>query len=56
MKISDKQCETFISLSEYMPELLTKGIPKDREFFFNVLNTIHKNCIDQIVYNSIKGR
>ena len=38
------------------PEITEKGIPKDREFFFNVLNTLKPNCMDKIVYNAMLNR
>ena len=34
------------------PELKHKDKPKDRDFFFNVLNTMKEGTIDKIVYNA----
>ena len=34
------------------PELKYKDKPKDRDFFFNVLNTMKEGTIDKIVYNA----
>ena len=31
-------------------------LPADREFFFNLLNTLKPGSIEEIVYNSIKQR
>ena len=32
--------EMYNKLLQYCPEIKTKGSPKDRNFFFNVLNTV----------------
>ena len=37
----------------FCPELDQKDTPKDRAFFFNVLNTIEKRCMEKIVFNSV---
>ena len=39
-------------IGEYCPELLSKDQPKDRDFFYNVLNTIKPRCIEQIIDNT----
>ena len=41
---------------ELCPEIEEKGYPKDRDFFFNCLNTLQPNCIDKIVRNAILNR
>ena len=33
-----------------------KSVPKDRTFFFNILNTLEHRIVDKFVYNSIKLR
>ena len=43
-------------LSRYCPELKNNKPPKDRTFFFNVLNTLKHKCMDSIVYNAIVAR
>ena len=41
------------TLLNYCPELEFKSNPKDRSFFYNVLNTIKPNCVDKIVRNAL---
>ena len=43
-------------LIDLCPELNYKNKPKDREFFFNVLNTLIPNSVDRIVRNSFINR
>ena len=40
----------------YCPELKEKKYPKDRTFFFNVLNTIKHGFVDNMVLNAIESR
>ena len=40
-------------LRDYCPELEYRDRPKDREFFFNILNTINKKCMEPIVFNAV---
>ena len=40
----------------YCPELERKAHPKDRDFFFNILNTIEVNIVDRMLHNAIKKR
>ena len=40
------------SLLDLCPELSHKEEPKDRDFFFNVLNTIIPHCATSMVYNA----
>ena len=41
---------------DYCPELKHNKWPKDRTFFFNVLNTIEAKCVDRMVINAMKQR
>ena len=47
---------TYNRLIEFCPELKDKKRPKDREFFYNILNTLIPKCVDRMVYNSIVKR
>ena len=40
----------------YCPELEYKNKPKDREFFYNILNTITKGSVEKLVYNAHLSR
>ena len=40
----------------YCPELKERNRPKDRTFFFNVLNTIKPNFVDNVVLKAIENR
>ena len=33
----------------YCPELKYKTRPKDSDFFFNILNTVKKHCVDKMI-------
>ena len=39
-----------------MPELTITGRPKDRRYFFNVLNTLKSDIVEKIVFNSYMSR
>ena len=39
-------------LSKHNPDVRNRNVPKDREFFFNVLNTLKKDYVNKIVYNA----
>ena len=39
-----------------MPELKKSKIPKDRKFFFNVLNTLKPRVVDKMIYNAKEAR
>ena len=41
---NDKESWNFIL--ELCPEICTKGFPKDRDFFFNILNTLKPECME----------
>ena len=40
----------------FCPELKDRKRPKDRTFFYNVLNTIKPNFIDSVVLKAIDNR
>ena len=52
MELKTTRKDLYIELKKYLPELEFKDEPKDREFFFNVLNTLESNCIDRIIRNA----
>ena len=53
MKLKEKgKEESWKALLQYCPELSYKEQPKDRDFFYNVLNTIIPNCVTKIAYNA----
>ena len=56
MKLKENYKEDWELLIDLCPELNYKNKPKDREFFFNVLNTLIPNSIDRIVRNSFINR
>ena len=57
MKLKEKnEKETWEVLMNFCPELEYKEHPKDRDFFFNVLNTIKPECVTKIVYNATMMR
>ena len=56
MELKTKRKELYSELKQYCPELEYKENPKDRDFFFNVLNTLEPNCIDRIVRNACLNR
>ena len=39
-----------------MPELKKSKIPKDRKFFFDVLNTLKPNIVNKMVFNAKEAR
>ena len=44
------------SLQNYMPELKSSKFPKDRKFFFNILNTLKPRVVDKMIYNAKEAR
>ena len=40
----------------FCPEIKERNCPKDRTFFYNVLNTIKKGYVDNIVMNAVVAR
>ena len=43
-------------LLNYCPELKFTKKPKDRCFFYNILNTISPKCVDKMVLNAMRNR
>ena len=39
-----------------MPELTITGKPKDRRYFFNILNTLKPDIVEKIVFNAYMNR
>ena len=57
MELKDeKNLKLWKELCGYCPELHNKNKPKDRNFFFNILNTESERCMDKIVRNAILDR
>ena len=52
----EKNIFVWPKLVKFLPELETKKIPKDREFFFNILNTINPGIVERMVLLSMKKR
>ena len=56
MQIEKNKPTTYKRLIEFCPELKDKKRPKDREFFYNILNTLIPKCVDRMVYNALVKR
>ena len=42
-------CQTIPDIMKYFPDALPKGRNPDREFFFNVLNTLNEQYVAQLI-------
>ena len=51
-----KQKLLWDKILNYCPELKYTRKPKDRTFFYNILNTLYPKCINRLVYNAMKNR
>ena len=40
-------------LENIMPEIKIRDKPKDREFFYNILNTLESNVVEKMVYRAM---
>ena len=49
LKKSEKMWNKLLS---YCPELKYKSSPKDRDFFYNILNTLWPKIVEKLVYNA----
>ena len=38
-------------MGKYIPEILSDKEPHDREYFFNILNTLNSHLVKKLVYN-----
>ena len=47
---------TYKIFLNFCPEIRERKRPKDRTFFYNVLNTIKKGFVDNIVMNAVLAR
>ena len=56
MDLEMKDPKIWKLLLNYCPEIKYNRKPKDRTFFYNILNTILPKCIDKFVYNALKKR
>jgi len=56
MELKTTRKELYTKVKKYCPELEYKDEPKDREYFFNVLNTLEPNCIDKMMRNARLNR
>ena len=52
LKTDKAKEELWKDIKKYCPELEYRSNPKDRSFFFNILNTLDKDCMDKAVYNA----
>ena len=52
MELKTNKKDIWEQLKNFCPELELRDQPKDREFFYNILNKIKPNCIDKIVRNA----
>ena len=46
MRIEIDKSQVYKRLLDFCPELKDKKRPKDRDFFFNILNTLIPGCVD----------
>ncbi len=53
MNLEKNNLKIYEDLLHFCPELKIKKWPKDREFFFNILNSLKFGCIDSIVSKAI---
>ena len=49
-----EKSDTWPDLLESCPELKHAKRPKDRAYFYNILNTIIPRCVDRMVFNAMK--
>jgi len=57
MKLETDYKDLWELLKHYMPELKRKKKePKDRAFFFNILNTLSDRVVDKMVYHAEEAR
>ena len=54
--IAVKNLKSTSDIIHYCPEITTRGYPKDREYFFNVLNTLHPHSIEKMVFDAVQKR
>ena len=54
LNLEKKNSDIWNKIKLYCPELNYKSNPKDREFFFNVINTLIPNSVEKMVYNALK--
>ena len=54
LDLENEDKKVFDALIHYCPELLYKGKPKNRDYFFNVLNTLKPNIMKEIIHNAVE--
>ena len=56
MNLQENNKTLYKKILNYCPEIKYRGYPKDREFFFNILNTIEPKIVDKMVISAFKHR
>ena len=51
--IEDLKLKNDNKFLEFCPEVIWKNKPKDREYFFNIVNTLFPHKIEKMVYESV---
>ena len=46
LNLEEDDKENWNFILDLCPEIVTKGFPKDRDFFFNILNTLKPECME----------
>ena len=46
LNLNENDKENWDKILDLCPEIGTKGFPKDRDFFFNILNTLKPECME----------
>ena len=56
MNLEKSESVIYKRIVQFCPEIKHTNKPKDREFFFNILNTLKEDLVDKLVFNAIKSR
>ena len=56
MNLEKTESAIYKRILQFCPEIKYRNKPKDRGFFFNILNTLKEGIVDKLVYNAIKNR
>ena len=54
--IESKNLKQQKEILQYCPEVYDRGYPKDREYFFNILNSIFPHSIEKMVFDAVQRR
>ena len=55
-QIEIKKAALYKRLLQFCPEIKENGKIKDRDLFFNILNTLLSKCVEKMVYHAFKSR